>query len=152
MNPAYTIRQAEPKDLDQLIDLCEAHAEYENSAYTRDGKAEKLAKHLFSDSTGLVCYVAVSGDKLLGYISFIKQFSTWSAAHYVYMDCLYLLPEARNFGIGKALMDKTIAYAKAENCVEVQWQTPSTNVDAIRFYERTAAHTKSKVRFFLGVK
>ena len=81
----------------------------------------------------------------------MKQWSTWNASQYVCMDCLYLTESRRGNGFGKLLLEEVKRYAVHENCKEIQWQTPGSNVEAIKFYQREGAVIKTKVRCFLDV-
>ena len=87
------IRPAEKVDLPELVHLCRLHAAYEESAYDSENKENKLKHHLFSEYPSLFCLVAEYETKVVGYITYMKQFSTWDADFYVYMDCLFLLEE-----------------------------------------------------------
>lgn len=152
LSSEIVIRSVEQKEIDQLVQLCKSHARYEGSDYDELGKAEKLSDALFSYPEGLHCQVLVKNDNLLGYVTFIKQFSTWDARYYLYVDCLYLKPEVRGRNIGGQLMQKAREYADRKGYQEIQWQTPIDNEVAIRFYQRLGAEAKSKERFFLKVQ
>lgn len=145
------IRKPIPKDVEQLIDLCAAHAAYERVSFDKSQKKEKLNKQLFSIENNLQCLVVESDNQLVGYATYMKQFSTWDADFYVYLDCLFLKETTRGNGLGKQLMEKIKEYAVAENCIEIQWQTPSFNSRAISFYKRLGAGSKTKERFFWSV-
>lgn len=143
------IRKATPPDLPELVRLCIEHAAYERSDFDPAGKEEALHQMLFGLGARLHCLVAEEADGLIGYATFSVECSTWDAAYYVHMDCLFLRPEARNKGIGKALM-KTIAQKALQLGVKrMQWQTPSFNTDAVRFYDRLGPVKKEKYRLFL---
>jgi len=149
----YRIRYALLSDLEELIELCQLHAEFEKSEYSEKGKLENLRKHLFLESPSLFCLVVedlVSG-RLMGYASFMKQFSTWDAEFYIYMDCLYLKEGYRGFGIGEEVIDKIKSEGKNLGCNLIQWQTPKFNTRAIKFYNRIGAVSKEKERFFLSI-
>ncbi len=150
----HEIRFAKESDLDQLVELCRLHAEFEKSEYSKDGKKEGLKMNLFADPPSLYCLVAVDLDtgKLLGYASFMKQFSTWDADFYIYMDCLYLKEESRGFGIGEKIMDRIKSEGNKLGCNLIQWQTPKFNTRAIKFYNRIGGHSKDKERFFLSIE
>lgn len=145
------IRKPIPKDVEQLIDLCAAHAAYERVSFNKSQKKEKLNKQLFSIENNLQCLVVENNNQLVGYATYMKQFSTWGADFYVYMDCLFLKETSRGNGLGKQLMGKIKEYAIAENCIEIQWQTPNFNSRAISFYKRLGAGPKTKERFFWNV-
>ncbi len=145
----YQIRYAEKKDLNDLVDLCELHAIFERSDYDKTNKKELLNKHLFSDTPSLYALVVDMDDKLIGYASFMKQFSTWDAAPYIYMDCLFLKEGTRSLGIGAELMEKIKEESRNMGCDLIQWQTPDFNTRAIKFYKRIGGISKAKERFFL---
>lgn len=151
MERNHVIRNVCKSDMDQLIELCRQHAEYEKNDYDPNGKFLRLTALLFCDNPPLKCSVAESGGELIGYSTYMKQFSTWDAAYYVYMDCLFLTESARGKGIGKELMNEVVQYAEAEHCREVQWHTPTFNTDAIGFYRNYGAFSKEKARFFLDL-
>jgi len=143
------IRFAKKEDINQIIDLCEAHAHYEKCDYLRDGKLEKLSNDLFSDIPKLFCLVVEKDTKLIGYATYMKQYSTWDANEYIYMDCLFVNEETRGFGLGAKLIRRIQEEGKKLGCNLIQWQTPDFNVRAIKFYKRIGATSKEKERFFL---
>ena len=151
MNLQTHIRFAKPDDIHQIIDLCDAHAVYEKCEYSKDNKANQLADDLFSETTKLHCLVAENSDKLIGYATYMKQYSTWDANEYIYMDCLYLKEVARGAGIGEKMIRKIQEEGKKLGCNLIQWQTPDFNVRAIKFYKKIGATSKNKKRFFLDI-
>lgn len=144
-----TIRFAMETDLDKIVELCHQHALYERSEYDKTGKLDKLKSHLFSDQPGLICLMAEVNNGVVGYASYIKQFATWDADFYIYMDCLFLNETSRGYGIGEQIMDRIKEESQKMGCNRIQWQTPDFNTGAIRFYKRIGAISKSKERFFL---
>lgn len=146
------IRFATKEDIDEILTLCKEHAEFEESHYTAEGKKEALLKALFSDSPLLYCLVAEHEGKIYGYATFMKQFSTWDAAHYVYLDCLYLREEARGLRTGEKLMEEIKKESLKLGCELMQWQTPDFNTRALKFYNRMEAYSKTKERFFLRIE
>lgn len=146
------IRFALPKDMEQVVELCQAHAAYEQSEYNPTDKVGQLTKYFFEMPAIAYCLVVEMDQQIVGYATFMKQFSTWDAAFYLYLDCLYFEPAARGVGLGKLVMDYIWVFAKAENCSHIQWQTPDFNELAIGFYKKMGATNKSKERFFWLVK
>jgi len=142
------IRNIKENEVDDLVILCELHAKYENCTYDKSNKAIKLKEALFTANASLICIIAVHNNKLVGYSSFLKEYSTWDADYFLYMDCLYVLEEYRNNGLGKKLFDEVINYKNKLNCSHIQWQTPNDNIKAINFYKKIGAISKNKERFF----
>lgn len=147
----YSIRNCELPDLSKLVILCQKHAEYEKANYSPEGKEQKLKKALFSAQPKLYCLVVATKETIIGYVSYTFDFSTWDAATFMYMDCLFLEEEARNFGIGEVLIEKLKQIGTKKNCINLQWQTPQFNERAIKFYNRIGAKEKDKVRFTLDL-
>jgi GNAT superfamily N-acetyltransferase len=143
----YLIRPAVPSDMSELMDLIAEHAAYEQAPFSADGKPERLIRAIFESPTRLYCEVVEENKKLVGYVSYTYDYSTWQAAEYMYMDCLFLRPETRGKGIGGKIMEKLQKIARQRGCVNIQWQTPEFNTPAIGFYKKTGASDLSKIRF-----
>ena len=145
----YSIRNCEPQDLPKLVILCQKHAEFEKADFSPEGKEEGLKEALFGDNPKLYCLVVTTDKDTVGYVSYTFDYSTWDAATFMYMDCLFLEEEARSFGIGEVLIEKLKQIGIEKNCINIQWQTPQFNERAIKFYHRIGAKGKEKVRFTL---
>ena len=145
------IRFAKPKDVPQILELCELHAVYEKATYSKKGKTKQLAEDLFGHHPKLYCLVVEQDDGLIAYATYMKQYATWDAAEYIYMDCLFVQEFARGHGIGEHLVDKIREEGKKLGCHLIQWQTPDFNTRAMKFYKRIGATSKSKERFFLTI-
>jgi ribosomal protein S18 acetylase RimI-like enzyme len=147
----YKIRDCEITDLPKLVILCQKHAQYEKANYSPEGKEENLKKALFEEHPKLYCLVVATKETIVGYVSYTFDYSTWNAATFIYMDCLFLEEETRGLGIGEILIEKLKQIGIEKNCVNIQWQTPEFNEGAIRFYNRIGGKGKDKVRFTLDL-
>jgi ribosomal protein S18 acetylase RimI-like enzyme len=147
----YSIRNCEIVDLPKLVILCQKHAEFEKADFSPEGKEDGLKNALFGQNPKLFCLVVATKEAIVGYASYTFDFSTWNAASFIYMDCLFLEEEARNYGIGELLIEKLKEIGTQNNCVNLQWQTPQFNERAIKFYNRIGAKGKDKVRFTLNL-
>jgi len=145
------IRFVKKSDLADLVRLCELHAIFEECEYNSKNKKQKLNEHLFSDKPSLFCLVVEHLDNIIGYATYMKQFSTWDSDFYFYMDCLFLTEESRGFGIGEKLIDRIKQEGFKNGCTNVQWQTPDFNDRAMKFYNRIGAKSKTKERYFLEI-
>lgn len=148
----YLIRDCQTEDISTVVDLCQKLAEYERASFNSVGKEDKLQKALFGERPKLFCLVVEVNRTIVGYASYTFDFSTWDAATFMYLDCLYLEKDVRGFGIGEALIKKLKHIAKDKNCINIQWQTPEFNERAIKFYRRIGGIGKNKVRFFLDLQ
>ena len=140
------IRFALEKDINQIIELCRLHAEYEQAIYDATDKTELLLEHIFVHET-IKCLVVEVDSSIVGYATFMKQFSTWDVCYYIYLDCLFIKEDDRGEGVGTKIMEEIKQYAKSEGCSIIQWQTPSFNTKAIKFYNKLGAKPKDKERF-----
>jgi ribosomal protein S18 acetylase RimI-like enzyme len=145
----YKIRTATPNDLIEIIQLCIEHAAYEKANYEPSGKTEKLRKMLFCEEPQLHCLIVEINSEIVGYATFSNECSTWNADYYTHMDCLFLREQFRGFGIGEALINEIITQSKLKNTHHIEWQTPTFNERAIKFYNRIGAISKEKLRFTL---
>ncbi|MGA5821528.1 GNAT family N-acetyltransferase [Kitasatospora sp. NPDC094028] len=147
--PGATIRPATPADLPAIAHLCAAHAAFERADPVPADLAARLEPALFSPHPQAWCLVLDRGGELTGYATFSREFSTWQAADYIHLDCLFVTEAHRGAGWGRALLDAVRHAATALGATHLQWQTPDWNTDAIRFYHRTGARSRPKVRFSL---
>ncbi|WP_329258656.1 GNAT family N-acetyltransferase [Streptomyces pseudovenezuelae] len=153
MSHAPLVRHAGRADLRTVVALAARHAEYEQAAPPPDDLPDRLAALLFETAAPrLRCLVAELPDgELVGYATCAPELSTWEGREYLHMDCLFLLPGHRGLGLGVLLMDAVTAEARALGLTEVQWQTPTWNDGAMRFYDRLGARARQKVRYSLPV-
>ena len=144
----YGIRIAETKDQASILLLMTMHAHFEGHELMLSKQRHQL-KNLAA--LPVTIFVVESNNKLYGYMSVVKQFSTWDMDWYLYLDCLYLNKEARGQGIGLQLMKKLKFFAQKSGIKTIQWQTPHDNFIAIKFYQKLNAVNKEKQRFFWSV-
>ena len=88
-------------------------------------------------------------DELLGFATSRPEFSTWDAAYYLHLDCLYLRPELRSRSVSRRVVSAIDHEAPRLGRGRIQWQTPVFNTNAIALYQRLGATEKNKVRFYL---
>ncbi|MFI8522582.1 GNAT family N-acetyltransferase [Streptomyces sp. NPDC085481] len=146
-----SVRHARPEDLDRVAELAAEHAAYEKAAPPPPDLAPRLHRLLFTPATPrLRCLVAELPDTTLaGYATCAPEVSTWDATEYLHMDCLYLTATARGHGLGPLLVAAVRQEARTLGLTEIQWQTPTWNEGAIRFYDRLGATSKEKRRYSL---
>ncbi len=142
-------RRASPADLGILVELCVEHAVFEQTLLNTDGLQGRLEQAIFENPARLYCWVVEYAGVIVGYATATVDFSTWNAASFMHLDCLYLKASARGNGLGRLLLCQVIEFARTLNCRNLQWQTPVWNEPAIRFYEREGAMPHQKYRFIL---
>lgn len=147
----FQIRPCQPTDLNKLMVLIEKHAAFEKAPFIKADKQEKLHAAIFGEKAPLNCIVAETAGEVVGYATYTFDYSTWDAAWFIYLDCLYLEDDYRSYGIGQMLMEKVKEAGEARRCINMQWQTPDFNERAIKFYKRIGGIGKDKVRFTLSL-
>jgi GNAT superfamily N-acetyltransferase len=141
----FQIREATPADVPAIHQLIIELAIYEKEPDAVEATTEDLHAALFSDSKSKVgkasayAHVATVEDEVVGIAIWFLNYSTWQGVHGVYLEDLYVTPEHRGSGIGKALL-KTLA----KLCVErgygrFQWWVLDWNKPSIDFYEAHGA-------------
>jgi GNAT superfamily N-acetyltransferase len=136
---AFAIRAAEPRDLAAIVRLIERLAEFEKLTHLLQVTPEKLRPHLFGERPVAEALVAESGDAIVGFALFFTNFSTFLSRPGLYLEDLFVEPEQRGGGIGKALLTRLAELAAERGCGRFEWSVLDWNVDAIGFYERMGA-------------
>jgi GNAT superfamily N-acetyltransferase len=140
------VRPARPDDLDEILALCAEHAAFEGASFQPDQARSALERALFGEEPRARCLVAEEDATVVGYATYALEFSTWGAGEYVHMDCLFVRERHRGSGLGGLLLRGVGEVARSLGC-RVEWQTPSWNEAAIRFYDRAGAASKPKIRY-----
>lgn len=142
----YTIRKAEQSDSSGLLQLIRNHAAFEKSVASL--KEADLASMLCKDKA-VRFLVAAEEQTLLGYAAVTFDWSVWRGNRYAHLDCLFVAAAHRGGGIGRQLLAEAKAIAVVEGVDRMEWQTPTWNEPAIRFYRREGADRQYKARFVM---
>jgi L-amino acid N-acyltransferase YncA len=144
---AIEIRKATFEDIRTITNLCTEHASFERASFDPAGHDARLTKAMQGSNARVMIFLAETETQPIGFASVSREFSTWQARDYLHMDCLYVIQDMRGRGVGKHLIEAVIAEARLQGLVEIQWQTPSWNVNALKFYRSLGAAEKAKMRF-----
>ena len=145
------IRAAQATDIVELTSLIEAHAKFEKQSIDVLGLGERLAFAMQGDEPRLTVYVAQLNSALVAYCALVVEYSSWRAQNFVHMDCLYVNSTSRGVGVGAALFERAISFTKASGLSDIEWQSPSWNTRAQKFYESQGASYDLKTRYRLAV-
>lgn len=137
--PAAVVRAARPGDLPQIWSLLLALAEYEKLEREVTGTKEQLGEHLFGTRPILECVVAEAGDALVGYALVYPTYSSFRTAPTLWLEDLFVVPEERGRGTGRALLKAVARIALARGCRRLDWLVLDWNRPSIGFYERQGA-------------
>lgn len=143
------IRRASGPDAATVAGLVAEHADYERSSARPDVRV--LAAALDAAPPRLLVWIAEAGGYPVGYAALTEDFSTWRAQAFLHLDCLFVRASHRGRGLGAELFRQVRSHAHECGIAALEWQTPSWNVDAIRFYERMGGTHTLKARFSLNL-
>lgn len=133
------VRFAEPADYSVLFKLIEGLAEYEKLSHAVTGNALALKEHLFGSHRYIEAILAESDGQAVGFALFFHNYSTFLTKPGIYLEDLFVLPEYRRQGIGKAILTKVAQIAVERNCGRLEWSVLDWNESAQAFYRSMGA-------------
>jgi len=139
---AHDIRNARPDDVGVILDLIRGLAEYERLAHEVEATPEALRRSLFPDDgapPAAHCVLAYVDGAPAGFALYFFNYSTFLAKPGLYLEDLFVKPEYRGRGLGKALLLHLAALANARGCGRMEWAVLDWNEPAIAFYESLGA-------------
>jgi GNAT superfamily N-acetyltransferase len=139
MTSDFTIRPARLTDTEALFALIQALAEYEQLTHQVVGNADLLKHHLFGSQPCVEAIVAASEQQIIGFALFFSNYSTFLTRPGLYLEDLFVLPNYRHQGIGKALITTLAQMAHARGCGRLEWSVLDWNEPAIAFYQSLGA-------------
>jgi GNAT superfamily N-acetyltransferase len=139
MTNNLTVRFAEPADCETLFGLIKELAEYEKLTHAVTGDALALQEHLFGLQKYVEAILAESAGQAVGFALFFHNYSTFLTKPGIYLEDLFVLPEYRRQGIGKALLTKLAQIAVERGCGRLEWSVLDWNEPAQAFYRRMGA-------------
>ena len=134
-----TIRQATPQDAEVILGFIQALAEYEREPQEVQVTAEMLRAQLASKPPPFECLIADHEDAPAGFALFFPTYSTWRGRPGIWLEDLFVLPEKRRFGIGRALLRQVAVTAVERGCARLEWSVLDWNQLAIDFYQTLGA-------------
>jgi GNAT superfamily N-acetyltransferase len=153
--PGSVIRPAEPRDVEAIVGLITALAEYEQLTHMLEVTPAKLMPHLFGEQPAAACLVAevqaeVRTDAgtapegtapavIAGFALYFGNYSTFLAKPGIYLEDLFVLPAWRGHGLGRALLARLVEIAVARGCGRLEWCVLDWNQPAIDFYQGLGA-------------
>lgn len=135
----FSLRFALAADCDAIFNLIKALAEYEKLSDAVSGDANLLKQHLFSEPKYIEAIVAESMGKIVGFALFFHNYSTFLTKPGIYLEDLFVLPDYRRQGIGKALLVKLAQIALERDCGRLEWSVLDWNEPAQNFYRTMGA-------------
>lgn len=138
------IRDAVKEDAGLILSFVKALARYEKAEHEVQATQGDIEDSIFGpDSTvsGLIC--ELHGEPI-GFAVYFYNYSTWQGKNGLYLEDLYVSPEARGVGAGKALLKHLAQIAVEKSCGRFEWSVLDWNEPAIQFYDAIGAKPKSE--------
>lgn len=139
----FVLRPARPEDVSCLLDLISGLAHYEHLTHLYQNTPQRLTQHLFGPdpvARALLAWALDDGDETAaGFALYFYNFSTFLGLKGLYLEDLYVRPEYRGRGCGRALLVSLARIARREGCGRFEWSVLDWNTPAQRFYEHLGA-------------
>ena len=132
-NNNFEIRQATEKDVPAILNLILELAVYEKLLDEVVATEESLREWVFEKGKA-ECLMAEQNGKPVGYALFFHNFSTFLGRAGIYLEDIYVTPESRGLGLGKALFEKVAEIAVERQCGRLEWCCLDWNKPSIDFY------------------
>ena len=139
------IRPANSSDLDTIISLICALAEYERDPHAVVLDRETFRRQVFDEAAARVLIAEDDETRaIVGFALYFFNFSTWLGRRGLYLEDLFVLPDHRGRGYGKALLQELARIALSNECGRMEWWVLDWNEPAIGFYKSLGAQAMSE--------
>ena len=135
----FTIRPATVADVPIILELIRALATYERAPNEVTATEESLVKVLFGEKPAAEVLLAFENETAVGFAVFFQNFSTWLGRPGLYLEDLFVRPEDRGKGYGRALLIQLANIARNRGCGRMEWAVLDWNEPAIEFYRKLGA-------------
>ena len=133
------IRPARPADIPAIYQLVRDLASYENALADVTGSEEQLRRALLAEPPAVFAHVAEHDGQVAGFALWYLSFSTWTASHGIYLEDLYVKPELRGSGLGRALLAELARICVARGYPRLEWAVLDWNTPSRGFYASLGA-------------
>jgi GNAT superfamily N-acetyltransferase len=133
------IRAARVEDVSVILQLIRDLATYERAPHEVTATEEQLVEVLFGERPAAEVVLAFEGQSPVGFAVFFHNFSTWLGRPGLYLEDLFIKPEKRGKGYGRALLVELAKIARDRECGRMEWAVLDWNESAIKFYRALGA-------------
>jgi len=138
------IRRGGPRDVPVILALIRGLAEYERLAHQVEATPARLKRHGFGRRAYFETLICRRGRRPVGFALYFFTYSTFLARPSLYLEDLFVLPEERGKGAGKALLRALAKIAVARGCGRMEWAVLDWNTPSIRFYKALGAKLRKE--------
>ncbi|WP_321786734.1 GNAT family N-acetyltransferase [Paraburkholderia sp. J94] len=136
---ALTIRPATANDAALILRFITELAIYEKAEDQVAATTETITSSLFNDASPAKALICELDGQAVGYAVYFFSYSTWQAKSGLYLEDLYVSPDARGQGAGKRLLQHLAGIAVEKGCGRFEWSVLDWNTPAIEFYQSLGA-------------
>jgi GNAT superfamily N-acetyltransferase len=136
---AFEIREARESDVPVILQFIRDLAAYEKLAHLVTATEEQLRTTLFGSAPFAEVLIAEEDRTPAGFALFFHNYSTFLAQPGIYLEDLFVKPEYRGRGYGKALLARLAQIARDRNCGRIDWAVLDWNEPSIAFYKSIGA-------------
>jgi GNAT superfamily N-acetyltransferase len=142
------IEPATEGDLPAIVHLVRQLAVYEKLEHAVTASQDDFRQALFGTERNTHALMAFADDAAIGFALYFHTFSTFLGKRGIYLEDIYVEPEYRGRGIGRALLKRLAIIAKEQHCGRMEWSVLTWNQPSIDFYHRLGAITLDDWRIF----
>jgi GNAT superfamily N-acetyltransferase len=135
----FEIRPAGVDDVPIILELIRDLATYERAPDDVTATEEQLVDVLFGERPAAEVLLAFEGESAVGFAVYFYNFSTWLGRAGLYLEDLFVKPEKRGKGYGRALLVELAKIARDRGCGRMEWAVLNWNEPAIKFYQTLGA-------------
>ena len=146
--PGLVLRPATAADAGLILRFIIELAVYEKEPDAVVTDQDGIAGSLFGQGATARALIAELDAEPVGYAVWFASYSTWLGRNGLYLEDLYVTPEMRGRGVGKAILRQLAALAVAQGCGRMEWSVLDWNAPAIAFYESVGARPQSEWTVF----
>jgi len=139
VQPLGRVRPTLPADIPDVVAMVHELAAYENAADQCTLTDKQLHTALFGNDAALFGHVAEQRGQVVGFTLWFLNFSTWDGVHGIHLEDLYVRPDHRRTGWGRALLDELVEECVRNGYSRMEWSVLNWNSPAIEFYHRLGA-------------
>src|SRR5438045_5955059 len=139
MQTDFKIRAAHVADVPIILQLIRDLATYERAPNEVWATEEQLVDVLFGEKPAAEVLLAFENETAVGFAVFFHNFSTWLGRPGLYLEDLFVKPEARGKGYGRSLLVHLAKIARDRGCGRMEWAVLDWNEPAIQFYRALGA-------------
>ncbi len=139
MNENFSIRSGSDADVPLILRLIRELADYERAPRDAVATEDQLREVLYAANPAAEVLLAFEDEEPIGFAVYFFNFSTWLGRPGLYLEDLFVRPQVRGHGYGRALLQRLAQLAQDRGCGRMEWAVLNWNEPAIQFYNKLGA-------------